>query len=191
MALGDLLRKVFGMSPRTPEVGPRPVQFTTYPIDQLLLHMQKRLGRVSRDEALSVPAVLRGRNLICSVSTLPLEAVDGTNHVVDHPLLRQIDPNTSNVVVLAQLLEDLLFDGVAWLRVTSFGWDGMPASAVRYAHDQVSFTPPKDYTRGYLPSGLATEPASDAGGRPGKGIWIDRKSVVEGKSVGLAGRRSL
>lgn len=144
----------------------------TFPVDQLLLHMQNRRGPISRDDALGVPAVLRGRNLICSISTLPLEAVDAGNDIVDHPLLRQIDSNVANVVTLAMTVEDLLFESVSWWRITAFGWDGYPVSAVRYAPEQVTFTPPKDYTRGYLPSGLATEPSSDAGARPGKGVWM-------------------
>lgn len=118
----------------------------------------RRIG--GRAEALEIPGVLRGRNLICSISTLPLEAYRPDNTIVDHPLLAQIDPNVANVVVLAQLVEDLLFEGVAWLRVTAFSDQGdgvlMPYSAVRYSPDRVSLTPPKDYQQGYLPSDLPT-----------------------------------
>lgn len=148
------------------------------PVDQLVLHMQSRLGgSVSREEALTVPAVKRGRDLICSISTLPLEAIDQQNRVVDHPLLRQIDPGTTNVVTLAQTVEDLLFEAVSWWRITAFDWEGYPAKAVRYAPNQVSFAPPKDYRRGYLPSGLATEPAADLGNQVGKGVWMGGEFV--------------
>lgn len=115
-------------------------------------------GAGGRTEALEIPGVLRGRNLICSISTLPLEAYAvADNRIVDHPLLRQIDPNVANVVTLAQSIEDLLFDGVCWWRITRFSSaDGYPYSAVRYAPSQVSLTAPKDYQHGYLPSDLPT-----------------------------------
>lgn len=114
-------------------------------------------GLGGRAEALEIPGVLRGRNLICSISTLPLEAYRPDNTIVDNPLLAQIDPNVANVVMLAQTVEDLLFDAVSWWRITAFNSvDGMPFSAVRYAPDQVSLTPPASYKQGYLPSDLAT-----------------------------------
>jgi hypothetical protein len=124
--------------------------------DQLLAHRALQNIAVDRAAALSVPAVLRGRNLICSISTLPLQLVDQQNRIQDHPLFRQIDPNVPNVTTLAQTVEDLVFDAVAWWRVTDFV-DGYPAKAVRYAPNTVSLTPPDDYQRGFLPSELPTE----------------------------------
>jgi len=113
-------------------------------------------GFTARAEALEIPAVLRGRNLICSISTLPLEAVDQRNVVQRHPLLEQIDPNVANVVTIAQLVEDLLFDAVAWLKITATDAAGYPTKAIRIDPTQVSFTPPSDYKRGWLPSDLPT-----------------------------------
>lgn len=166
---GFLSRFFFGdsASPRIPEgtqivphEEPRTVYFSGYNgfriTDQLLNHLDRRLGPIGRDEALGVPAVLRGRNLICSVSTLPLEAVDADNRIQDHPLLRQIDPNVENVTTLAMTIEDLLFDAVAWWRVTARSSDDYPTSAVRYDPQTVSLVPPKDYHLGYLPSDLPT-----------------------------------
>jgi hypothetical protein len=138
-----------------------------YPINQLMNHFLSRQGGIDRASALTVPAVLRGRNMICSISTLPLEAVNADNVVQDHPLLRQVDANVPNVVTLAMLVEDLLFDGKAWLRITGFGWDGYPVSAVRYGPGDVSLQPPDDYETGYLPSGLPTEGV----------IWMGGKAV--------------
>jgi hypothetical protein len=134
--------------------------------DQLL---NARAGQgipVDRAAALSVPAVLRGRNMICSVSTLPLQAIDGQNNVIDHPLFKQIDPNTANVVMLAMTVEDLLFDAVAWWRVTEFDALGFPAKCARYAPETVSLTPPVDYQRGFLPSELPTEGVVYMEGKP-------------------------
>ncbi len=125
--------------------------------DQLLAARAAKNAIVDRTSALSIPAVLRGRNMICSISTLPLQAINANNVVQDHPLFRQTDPNTANVVMLAMTIEDLLFDAVAWWKVTAFSADDYPAQAVRYAPDQVSLDPPEDYQRGYLPSELPTE----------------------------------
>lgn len=125
--------------------------------EQLLAARAARSIKVDRASALSIPAVLRGRNMICSISTLPLQSIDANNNVQDHPLFRQTDLNTANVVMLAMTIEDLLFDAVAWWRVTSFDDNGYPASAARYDPCMVSLEPPAEYQRGYLPSGLPTE----------------------------------
>jgi hypothetical protein len=122
--------------------------------------------KVDRALALTVPAVLRGRNMICSVSTLPLQAIDAQNRVQDHPLFKQIDPNTANVTMLAMLVEDLLFDAVAWWRAIEFDAFGYPVKAVRYAPETVSLTPPEDYLRGFLPSELPTEGVIYMEGKP-------------------------
>jgi len=125
MALVDRVRAFFGMGPLRTFDEPRTARFAAvYPVDQLVIWAQQRLGRVGREEALSVPAVLRGRNMLCSISTLPLEAVDAQNRVQDHPLLGQVDANVPNVVTLAMTVEDLLFEAVAWWRITDFGPDG-------------------------------------------------------------------
>lgn len=124
-----------------------------------------RVGIGSREEALQIPAVRKGRNIICSFSTLPLEAVNQRNEVVDHPLFRQIDPNVPNVVTLAQLIEDLLFEAVAWWEVTSTE-DGYPSSAIRHEPGQVSMQQPSGYQQGWLPSELPTEGVIYMRGKP-------------------------
>ncbi|MEV0902895.1 phage portal protein [Actinoplanes sp. NPDC049802] len=158
MGIGDRLRAVFGMRTQTFDE-PRAARFSApyEPVNVLVEGLLRGMGRVGREDALGVPAVLRGRNMICSIATLPLEAVDADNRIQDHRLLRQIDPDTTNVAVLSMLVEDLLFEGVAWLRWTAFGWDGYPVNGVRYAPGQVSMNPPTGYDRARLPSGLPTE----------------------------------
>ncbi|HEY3516202.1 MAG TPA: phage portal protein, partial [Gammaproteobacteria bacterium] len=167
----DRVRAAFGMPTRTFDA-PQAVTFSvspTLPVDQLIAYHYAKTGRIDRARALSVPAVRRGRNMICSVATLPLEAVDANNRVQDHRLLRQLDRNVANSVVLAQTIEDLLFEAVAWWRITDFGHDGYPVSVVRYDPGTVSMTPPSDYREGYLPSDLATRADSGRvwmGGEP-------------------------
>lgn len=158
MGMGDRLRAAFGIKPRAAVATHRFAAQPVLPVDQLLLHWwQKNGGVIDRAQALTVPAVLRGRNMICSIATLPLQAVNAQHRVQARPLFEQIDPNTANVVVMSQTVEDLLFEGVAWWRVVGFGADGYPSRCVRYAPDQVSLQPPSSYQRGYLPSGLATQ----------------------------------
>lgn len=110
--------------------------------------------RVSREEAMQVPAVFRGRNLIAgTISSLPLRTLDARRNVVDNPLMRQINPGVPNVVTMAQTIEDLLFEGVSWWKITSFGWDNFPANAEHLDVNTVSTTPPPGIPP-RLPSGV-------------------------------------
>jgi HK97 family phage prohead protease len=157
MTWGDRVRGVFRRT-RTFDAQPRAVfSDPVFPIDQLLLYAQHRVGAIDRTKALKVAAVLRGRNLICSIGTLPLQLVDGSNRIISSELFDQFDPNIANEVMLAMTAEDLLFDSIAWWKVTRFGPDGMPAAAQRYAPGTVSLQPPPDYRAGRLPSGEAYE----------------------------------
>lgn len=127
---------------------------------------------VTRDFALAVPAVLRGRNVICSIATLPLVTVDRrTRDRIDSPLLSQIDPQVPNLVTLAQTFEDLIFDSVAWWRILAFGWDGYPSSAQHVAPGRVSTKEPFPGARlralNVLPSGVD----------PSAVVWIDGQPV--------------
>lgn len=98
-------------------------------------------ARVSRREALQVPAVMRARNMIAgTLSTLPVEFVRNETRTTDDPpsrLLDQIDPDVPNSVVLANTYEDLLFEGTAWWLVTGRGWHGYPTSAQYVPTDSV------------------------------------------------------
>lgn len=139
------------------------------PIDRILYEMRAgAAGHVGRTEALSVPAVLRGRNLICSVATLPLVQFDQENRVAPLPLLRQIDPDVPNVVTLAQTLEDLLFEGLSWWRITEFGADGYPTAATHLDVGTVSLEPP-----------TGRNPAPLPGDHDPRGavVWVDGKQV--------------
>jgi HK97 family phage prohead protease len=114
------------------------------PIDQMIGEMLGRglTPRASRAEALSVPAILRGRNVICSVATLPLRQLAPDRTEVPLPLLGQIDPDVPNLVTLSQTVEDLLFEGIAWWRVLQRGADGYPTAAQHCAQSSVSLQPP-------------------------------------------------
>lgn len=134
---------------------------------------------VTKKKALSADAVLRGRNLLCSFSTLPLVVRDRNGKRVDNALLKQIDPNTPNVVTMAMTVEDLIFEGYAWWRCTSWDANGFPTSAEHLDAPTVTMNPPADHAKGLrtLPSeqklpvgsvwveGVET-PVRDALGRP-------------------------
>lgn len=147
---------------------------TPRPIDQLIYEMMHSSGRVTRAEALSVPAVLRGRNKICdSVSTLPLTQFGPDRRAVSLSLLDQIDPDVANVVTLAQTVEDLLFEGISWWRKTGYGWDGFPTSARHLDFSSVSLNPPEGRSPAPLPSGYDPR---------GGVVWVDGVEV-EGREL--------
>jgi phage head maturation protease len=124
--------------------------------------------KVGRAEALSVPAVLKGRNMICSIATLPLVQRGPDRRAVDNnPLFRQLDRDVPNVVTLAQTIEDLLFEAIAWWQITGFGWDGFPSDIRHLDPLTVSIDPPKGRSPTPLPSGIDPhEPIVWVNGKP-------------------------
>jgi hypothetical protein len=91
---------------------------------------------VTRDEALSVPAVHRARNKICStISTLPLKTYNTKFELVDNPLLREIDPARTNSAVLSDTGEDMFLYKYAYWRVLQRSADGFP-----YFAEHISFS---------------------------------------------------
>lgn len=143
------------------------------PIDMLLSAMRGgESATVDRDRALSVAAVLRARNEICSISTLPLRLFKGVE-VVDSPLFRQFDPDVPNVVHMALTIEDLLFEKIAWWQKTGLDFDGFPAMVRRVDPCKVSLTEPgKSSSPGHTIVGV--QPLSQPPLQPaGKYVWID------------------
>ncbi len=101
------------------------------PDDLLALMAGMSSSKISRADALSVPALLRARNMIAGIpSTLPINvhdatfAIDNRNTVVSDP-----DPDNPPSWVYAKTIEDLLFESVSYWRVTRFGVDGWPMEA--------------------------------------------------------------
>ena len=144
------------------------------PIDQVLAAMRSGVGAViGREQALSVAAVQRGRNEICSISTIPLRLFRGLD-VVDSPLFRQFDPDVPNVVHMANTVEDLAFDGIAWWQVTGQDFDQYPASVRRIEPSKVSLKKPG--SPGWTTTLPGVEPLVRSAETPGDGrwVWIDR-----------------
>lgn len=105
-------------------------------------------GTVTRRYAMRVPAIRRGRNLIAgTIATLSLIAVRA-GRPVPRPLLSRLDPNTSPAYVIAWTVDDLLFYGVAWWRVTARDDQGFPSAVERIRRDRVTILLPTDRTMG-------------------------------------------
>jgi HK97 family phage portal protein len=99
--------------------------------------------RVSRREAMTVPAVKRGRDLIAgSLGGLPLNLMGPDFKVTDWSLFDQPEKDVPRSVTLTRTFEDLLFEQVAWWKVTAVGWHGRPVEVVRL--DPTSVTVAQD-----------------------------------------------
>lgn len=97
---------------------------------------------VTRPEAMSIPAMRRARQIICgTVAILPLVSIrtlaNGEIERISRPLLDQPDPNTTRAWTLAWTVDDLLFRGLAWWRVTDRDAQDYPSAAVRISLDRV------------------------------------------------------
>lgn len=114
------------------------------PVDQVIREMWSGQGRATQAEALAVPGVLRARNLICGIATWPVVDLDRRNVRHDNPLLTQFDPNVPNVVVRAQIYQDLLFEGVSWCRVLAVDAAGFPTHMEHLDYHRVSVQPIRD-----------------------------------------------
>lgn len=147
--------------------------FSAGPLDALI---QAALGAtgsapVTRAEALSIPAVIRGRNMLCSIATLPLEQHGPDNALVPNALFAQLDTDVPNVVTLAMTVEDLVFDGIAWWRVTGRGFDQFPTSVMRLDPATVSLQAPVQAGSAHqLPGGYDPHGAT---------VWVDGVAVPE------------
>lgn len=144
------------------------------PIDQVITEMMHQLGRVTRAEALSVPAVRRGRDIICGLCTLPVQTIDAARNVVETELLDgNIDPNVPDVVTFAQTYEDLLCDGASYWLKTEYDAYGYPTSARHLEFSSVSAQPPPGVQPHPLPSGIDPRSVYWVEGRP-----VDKTRII-------------
>ncbi|HXJ63535.1 MAG TPA: phage portal protein [Actinomycetota bacterium] len=108
--------------------------------------------RISRREALQVPAVLRSRNLIAgTLARLPVHVRDRERRINPPTnFLDQIDPDVPNIVTFASTFEDLLFEGLSWWRITDFGWHDYPTYATHVDTARVSIVTTATGSRVYV-----------------------------------------
>jgi HK97 family phage portal protein len=100
--------------------------------------------RVSRKDAMSVPAVARARNLICgTVAGIPLEYYNKrTGEVMAAPRwINQLAKNQPSFITINWIVDSLLFYGVSYLRITErYAEDGRPSAFEWIANTRVTFT---------------------------------------------------
>jgi len=128
--------------------------------------------RISRKEALQVPAVLRSRNLIAgTLARLPIHVRDKEREIASPTtLLDQIDPDVPNVVTFANTYEDLLFEGISWWKVLEFGWHGFPTFATHIGHSRVQVV-------GWVP------PVNGIGPTTGGRVYIDGYPIPDDQVI--------
>ncbi|MET9303202.1 phage portal protein [Micromonospora aurantiaca] len=144
------------------------------PVDRVIADMKAGTpGRVSREQALSVAAVQRGRNSLCSIATLPLVQYKGLD-IVQSSFLAQIDPDVANVVTLSQTIEDLAFDGISWWLITAQDFAGYPLAARHLDVRTVSLT---------APSGAVNPFPSGVDPRGVKVVWVDGEPTPVDKLI--------
>lgn len=91
---------------------------------------------VTRRQAMTIPAVRQGRNVIAGkIGTAPLVCTrvraGNPPERVDRTFLTQPDPNTTRAALLTWTVDDLIFYGVSYWVVTARDALGFPANAVR------------------------------------------------------------
>lgn len=95
--------------------------------------------RVSRREAIQVPAVKRSRDLIAgSLGQLPLNVVKADLTTETTSWLQQPERNVPRSVTMTRLVEDLFYEQVAWWRIVESDYRGFPSRVKRLKPDEVS-----------------------------------------------------
>lgn len=85
--------------------------------------------RIDRRAAIQVPAVKRCRDLIAgTIGGLPLDLYNAQREQVASSLFEQPEKHRPRSVTMTQTIEDLLFEGIAWWRITETDWRGFPTS---------------------------------------------------------------
>lgn len=151
---------------------PDNVPITT--VDAFIAKLFNGNGVVSRADAMGLPAVYRGRNLICNIATLPLKTYYGRYQEVTNELLEQIDPRVANIVTIEMTVEDLIFDGVAYWMIDEWSpYNGYPSKAHRLNPDSVIVNDPVGASPTNLSSGV----------HPDGEYWVDGKRVDSNRII--------
>lgn len=102
--------------------------------------------RVNRKAAIQVPAVKRSRDLIAgTIGTLPLHLHGADRGRLNSELLDQPEEDTPRSVTMTRLVEDLLFESVAWWEITTFDAAGYPLHVHRCEPERVNTRDGKVY----------------------------------------------
>lgn len=146
------------------------------PIDQVIYELNNLTGKtVSRAAALSAAPVLNGRNKLCAIATLPVVQLNANNEPQRNPLFEQLDPDVANVVILAETIEDLIFDAVAWWEIIATDNQGYPTSVHRHEPRRVTLVPPAG--TGFL------EPLPSGWDPHGASVWVNGREVPASRII--------
>lgn len=95
--------------------------------------------RISRREAIQCAPLKSARDLVVNaVGNIPLTVIDTDRVTRVNDLLEQPERGVARSVTMTWTAEDLLFEGVAYWRVTERSWDGYPAYVKRIDTSRVS-----------------------------------------------------
>lgn len=123
------------------------ILYGTPTLDDLIYHR----GRISRAEALRVPAVKRARDLIAgAIGQFPLRVLDPTGRPAEtfRPnLFEQPEEGIAPSVTWTRVVEDMLLFERAWLERIAVGWHGRIVTARRLEGDTVTVQPDYVQTR--------------------------------------------
>jgi len=89
---------------------------------------------ITRDEAMTIPAVARARNIVAgTLASLPLELYNSRDEELPKPRwMKQPDPHSAYGTMMAWTIDDLIFNATAfWQIIEVYKEDGRP-SAFRY-----------------------------------------------------------
>jgi HK97 family phage portal protein/HK97 family phage prohead protease len=90
------------------------------------------VGKVTRAQALTVPAVSRARDMIAAtIGTLPLDLLDSSKQTRQSSLLEQPEMGLTRVVSITRVVEDLFFDNVSYWLVKERDGYGFPSYVKR------------------------------------------------------------
>jgi HK97 family phage portal protein/HK97 family phage prohead protease len=90
------------------------------------------VGKVTRTQALTVPAVSRARDMIAAtIGTLPLDLLDSSKQARPSSLLEQPEMGLTRIVSITRVVEDLFFDNVSYWLVKERDGYGFPSYVKR------------------------------------------------------------
>lgn len=108
-----------------------------------------RPGPVSREDALSVPAIKRARDVICGTAAyLPLHVRSSNMTSVDNLFLVQPERQRPRSVTMSMVYEDLFFDNISYWLITERLANGFPRHVEYLEPTRVSETAGKIYVDG-------------------------------------------
>lgn len=99
-------------------------------------------AKISRADALAVPAIKRARDLICGeIGQFPMVLISPDGKPTDWNLLSQPEAGVARSVTMTRTVEDLLLSERSWWKTTHVGWHGKPAEVVRLDAETITVQP--------------------------------------------------